>query len=575
MMRFGAAALAAAVVLAGCSKKDSNPAAPVGTCIGSTITLTAFQVTTVAAADAGCVSMPADGSTYLVVPQFASGSGPTSHIGYEIGSGPPATRDVLPLVSGPNASVVRAAGLMAPPRGVRERFDFSLRAQERELHAAAKARSGPAPKAAIVAVGPPTLGSQRIFWVCTDLNCAVFKKDTAVAQYVGARIAIYVSQNAPAGGFTPSDITALGNTFDLDLYPIDTVAFGAPSDIDLNQRVIVLLSPKVNAITPTNVCNTQGYVAGYFYGLDLEPSFANSNAGEVFYSIVPDPTGIFSCVHSVASVGNTVLSTFIHEFQHMISWNQHVIVRPVPGTPEETWLNEGLSHVAEELGSLYYENKYPPPTGRTDPTQLFPDSSQGFIGGDLFNSYGYLYYPDSVSVTLFKNGGSLEERGAAWLFLRWLADQKGSAIFGQLDQTSLVGTVNVATQAGESFESLFGDFAMAVYGDSVPGFPRTSAPARDRYVSRNLRTIYNRIYTTTQGTPNPLPHPFPLGTWTLPVAGKKASTLAIGSMTYWQVTMPSSGSEMRLYFAGSGGTSFPAGYAAQLTVFHCPAGGCP
>ena len=91
-MRSGAALAAAALVLAGCSKRDNNPAAPIGTCTGATITLTAFQVATVAAADAGCVSMAADGSTYLVVPQLASGSGPTSPIGYEIGSGPPADR---------------------------------------------------------------------------------------------------------------------------------------------------------------------------------------------------------------------------------------------------------------------------------------------------------------------------------------------------------------------------------------------------------------------------------------------------------------------------------------------------
>ena len=38
----------------------------------------------------------------------------------------------------------------------------------------------------------------------------------------------------------------------------------------------------------------------------------------------------------------------IHEFQHMISFNQHVLVRG--GNAEETWLNEGLSSFAEELG---------------------------------------------------------------------------------------------------------------------------------------------------------------------------------------------------------------------------------
>ena len=32
----------------------------------------------------------------------------------------------------------------------------------------------------------------------------------------------------------------------------------------------------------------------------------------------------------------------------MISFNQHVLVRD--GDAEDTWLNEGLSHYAEELG---------------------------------------------------------------------------------------------------------------------------------------------------------------------------------------------------------------------------------
>src|SRR5262249_18214392 len=181
------------------------------------------------------------------------------------------------------------------------------------------------------------------------------------------------------------DINALGATFDTDLYPIDTATFGTPSDIDMNGVIFVLLTPKVNAMTPSAQCASEGYVAGFFFGLDLLPAQPNSNDAEIFYSIVPDPGGTFSCSHPTSVVKNLVLATFIHEFQHMISWNQHVIVRG--GNNEDTWLNEGLSHIAEEMGSRYYEHKYPPPTGRTDPAQLFPDSSQGFIGGDLGNSW--------------------------------------------------------------------------------------------------------------------------------------------------------------------------------------------
>ena len=447
-----------------------------------------------------------------------------------------------------------------------------LREKERAL--AHAARPAAPPQATVVAYGPPGLGTTRIFNVCADLSCGTFKKDTAVAQYVGNKIAIYISQNAPAPGLTAGDITALGNTFDQDLYPIDTNAFGDASDLDANQRVIVLMSPKINAITPASTCTTLGFVAGFFYGLDLTTQ-THSNNGEIFYTLVPDAAGSFSCPHSVATVKFITLPTFIHEFQHMISWNQHIILRG--GDQEDTWLNEGMSHIAEELGSLYYENKFPPPTGRTDPAQLFPDSSQGFITGDLNNSYSYLENPKSTSVTLFASSGSLEERGAAWLFLRWLADQKGATIFGKLEKTAMTGIANVEAQSGEQFPSLFADFSMAIYSDSLPGLPRASAPARNRFVSRNLRLIYNRIFTTSQGGSDPLPRPFPVLSRAVPIGSKTTSSLMGGAMEYWQVVMPSSGSEMRLHFAKQGGGSFPAGYNAQLTILRCPPtpGTCP
>ena len=80
------------------------------------------------------------------------------------------------------------------------------------------------------------------------------------------------------------------------------------------------------------------------------------------------------------------------------------------GNPEEGWLDEGLSIVAEELGSLYYEQKCPGTTCRTDPSQLFPDSSQAFISGFLFDSYFYALRPDTASVTLHSDA----DDGFSW-----------------------------------------------------------------------------------------------------------------------------------------------------------------
>jgi hypothetical protein len=140
------------------------------------------------------------------------------------------------------------------------------------------------------------------------------------------------------------------------------------------------------------------------------------------------------------------------------------------GAQEDVWLNEGLGQIAEELGSEYYEAKYPPPSGRSTTTQLFPDSAGPFIQPQLLDAYVYLNTTRAHSVTSYNGGGSLEERGATWLFLRWLASQKGGSIFGRLVQTSKTGIANIQAQAGESFGALFGDFSTALEA-TVETFP--------------------------------------------------------------------------------------------------------
>ena len=75
------------------------------------------------------------------------------------------------------------------------------------------------------------------------------------------------------------------------------------------------------------------------------------------------------------------------------------------GDSEYGWLDEGLSIVAEELGSLHYEAKCPGTACRTNPSQLFPDSSQGFISNFLYDSYQYALIPDTATVTLHSDAG--------------------------------------------------------------------------------------------------------------------------------------------------------------------------
>jgi hypothetical protein len=570
------------VYLAACGS-DSTPTQPGGSCSGTTFTVSTLTGRVIPAADLPCLSIPADGGTYLVVPQFATATAPVNPVSFMLSAGTAASA---------TGNIVAASRQFAPAiRGattdggqMQRAFESMLRKREREVAAAARSSSASAgPRASTVHTDavPQVVGASATFHVLSSFsNGSQYTLDTAILKYSGTHLLIYVSKNAPAGGFTDSQIAAFGNTFDLDLYTIDVATFGQPTDIDDNSRVIVLLSPLINKLTPASQCATQGYIAGFFNAVDLLPAqyAGKSNGAEIFYSLVPDPGATLSCTHTVAAVGQLTPSTFIHEFQHMISFGQHAILRS--GNEEDAWINEGLSHVAEELGSRYYENRFPSPTGRTDPDQAFPDSAQGFISGDLYNSYHFLLNTtstDSTEIASVSNWGSgdgtLIQRGGAWLFLRWLGDQFDSTVYGRLDQTSLTGIPNIEAASGASFPALFGEFSMALYVDSLPGVPRTSIPTELRYTSRNLRALYAKQH---QRNPSSFSQTFPIEALPLNPGSARSESMNPGTMDFFILTAPNSGSPLGISFAPATGTSFSGTLGAQVSVFHCPsAGACP
>ena len=536
----------------------------------------------IAAADLPCLTIPADGGTYLVVPQFPTAVASVAPVNFKLSAASQgATADIMAMATTHYA--LPAAGPRVDLGRAQRTLEGYLRRRERDVAAAARsvpqAQRGPLANLVPAQVLPPT---DTTFHVLSDFtNNNTFKLDSAHLKYNGSHILIYQSKNAPAppNGFTDAQIADIGNTFDVDLYAIDVATFGAPTDIDGNGKVIVLLSPIINHLTAAATCNTQGFIAGFFDAIDLLPSqFTNSNDAEIFYALVPDPQGTFSCSHTVASVGELTSSTFIHEFQHMISFGQHAILRD--GNEEDSWLNEGLSHIAEELGSRFYENKFPPPTGRTDPGQVFPDSSQGFISGDLYNSYHFLAATastdtnDKASVSNWGNGdGTLVQRGGAWLFLRWLGDQQDSLVYGRLDQTSNTGVPNVEAASGDNFESLFGHFALALYTDSLPGVSRGSIPAELRFMSRNLRELYA---IESQRNNETFPDAFPIHATVLAPGSSRSDAMYPGTMDYFIFTAPTSGDPAVLTFAPATGTSFNSVLNAQVSVFRCPsAAACP
>ncbi len=453
-----------------------------------------------------CVRIPvagAAGAEHLYVAVAAAGrETPTSvSTSYALGAAPVGVTLARQQPSLADLGLVPpgASAFQAPASA--DRFHDMLRARERMLSqspgAAFAARLGAPP----AALAPPTLGTQRTFKVCSTTDCNAFVNVTATALHVGPKGVIYLDNSVPTGGYTQADIDSVGNLFDGYLYPIDTTAFGRESDLDNNGVVAVLLTDQVNKLSSS--CNSAGSVIlGYFYGADLIPSQNGSNSGEIFYGLVPDP-GNSGCTISKTYARTLLAPTFIHEFQHMISFNQHVLLRG--GLSEDTWLNEGLSHFAEELG------------GRLIPNALCTDSNGAhdclsqFAKGDIQNGYRYLRDVEATAlVETSQSTGTLAERGANWLFVRWLTDQFGSDSLGaaftrSLVATNALGSANVAAVTGDAFGNLVTEWQLANYLDDLPGF--TPASGRLTYRNWNFRATYAAL---NQQQPSNFPRPYPL-----------------------------------------------------------------
>lgn len=545
----------------------NNPCAPTGT-----LSLAVATATRVDCTNGGTtLTLAGNGASYLIIPQFPTNLVVNQPVSYTLQTGSLAAASLtasrvaaLRATWSAGASPEFATAATVWP-GQRQR-DF-----ERSLFARAATRRyqpGPARGAALLL--PPTLGSTRTFKVLSNFSTNTWTQITAQLAYLGNNIYLYIDTNAPANGFSAAQLADFGLLFDQTLYGITTNAFGQPSDIDGNGHVIMVMSPLVNADTPASACASTGFVAGFFDSEDFNGSSdPNSNQGEVFYSVVPDPSATVSCAHTVANIGLTIPGTFLHELEHLISYSQHVIVNHV-GAPS-SGLDEGLAIIAEELGSLYYEQKCPPPACRTNPSQLFPDSSQGFIQSFFNDSYLYAVLPDTVSLTLHNDSeNGFSWRGGDWLLMRYLGDQYGANFFRAMMTGPADGLTSIASITGTPITTIFANLGIALYTDSFPGLPRATTPAVNRFQSRNLRQLWARLFATA-GPSTSVPRAMPLQV--LPIGtDTTVRSVSPGAMAFWRLDTPASSATVSIRFAKPGGAAFSALLLPQLAVFRLPAG---
>jgi hypothetical protein len=328
--------------------------------------------------------------------------------------------------------------------------------------------------------------------------CANFASVRAVVKAQGQRATIALDVAAPTGGFSDNDFRALSDEFDAVTYPTMSAWFGVPTDINRDGRISILFTPQVNRITPTG---SLGFVGGFFLMGDLLARdipgegyrCPASNEQEVLYLLAPDPNGqVNSNRFSIEVARESARGTIAHELQHMI--NQGVRQSGTSArTLEVDWLNEGLSHFAEEVVGRAVRGYTD--TQRLDWTRVLLDLDDydSFFRQNLLRYRLWLDRPDQSSPVSARAGFELAPRGAAWSLVRFAADHFGGsnprAFVRALVAGPQVDIANLVARTGSPFEQLLPRFLVASYADDVVSTTGSS----HRFISWNMRDVMQSL----------------------------------------------------------------------------------
>jgi hypothetical protein len=338
-----------------------------------------------------------------------------------------------------------------------------------------------------------------------NASCSAPIMRTGRVAAVSARAVVVHDTANPAGGFTDSDYRRFAATFDTLIAPVNDAAFGAPTDVDRNAKVVIFFTRAVNELTPPGA---SFYYGGFFHPRDLLPRQQNgatlcegSNEGEMFYMLVPDPTGQVNGNHRrVGFVDSATVGTLAHEYQHLVNAGRRAYVNDA-AIDEEVWLNEGLSHIAEEL--VFYRATGMGPRQNIGGAQFGSQPYDALFTEYIASNFGRLrtFLVNTHNFSPYTAGDELGTRGAAWAFLRYLADRRGAGdgdVWMRLVNTRTAGLANLRDVFGPDVLGMLREWTVSLYTDDyVVGVEsRLSQP------SWNFRTAFPALPL--------LPRPYPL-----------------------------------------------------------------
>lgn len=295
-----------------------------------------------------------------------------------------------------------------------------------------KARQAAEPPPPTRPADPP---AERTFWLMvrgddfSDLKNyrAVRARRTAV----GRHCAVYLDADADAG----SDNAALAQeaiaTFDREVYPVARRTLGRHRDADGDGRFAILLTPWLGRLSGGTV-SVGGFVRGSDFYAHGQPPISNSC--DMMY------------LNTSLRPGAHLRTLIAHEYSHAITFSEHVFGRYLPdraGDDEESWLDEAIAHLAENLHGYSWSNLDYRISGFLNAPERYRLVVEDYYAADLWRGHG--------------------NRGSTYLFLRWCVDQFGESLLGELVQSNLHGVENIEVATGRPFAELYRDWSAALF----------------------------------------------------------------------------------------------------------------
>ena len=311
---------------------------------------------------------------------------------------------------------------------------------------AALALEEPAPAEMLAA------GARRSFCVVQGLDFSRHVRKAATLAISTAHAEVYLDDD-DLGEYEAPALQPLAQAFEERVWPAVTSAFGLLPDLDGSGKLTILITHELGAHL------NGGWLIGYFGNADLvrarddspQCSSGGSNHGEIVY--LNDPgNGAANGYNAADLFGGVYPATIAHELQHLLNFAHRCLERSCDG-PEETWINEALSKVAEDLAGYGWNAA----AGRAEGAAY------------LRRAEGQLRGYDGRSLTRWE-GDPIGNYQGAHSFLRLFTDRLGTEVAGRL-AAGPGGVEGLETTLGLPMPMAMAQWATALLLSNEPGSP--------------------------------------------------------------------------------------------------------